>query len=85
MNSLIGSAAAPTPPGTVLHTFQLTEDSALGLWRHTLARTPQCLLITGRTLGLDHPRLERIDLLLKEGEALAAVLTATIENNPPRA
>ena len=85
MNSLIGSAAAPAPAGAVLHTFQLADDPALRLWRHTLARASQCLLITGRALGLDHPSLERIDILLKEGEALAAVVTATVGHDPPPA
>jgi hypothetical protein len=84
MSALTGSAITPASPGAVLHTFQLANNSALGLWKHTLARTPHCLLITGRTLGLDHPRLDRIDLLLKEGEALAAVIAAAIENGPPR-
>jgi hypothetical protein len=46
-----------------------------------LARTGRCLLITGRALGLDHLSIDRIDILLKEAEALAAVITATIKHD----
>jgi hypothetical protein len=85
MNFLIGPDAAPVTPGTILHTFQLADDHSLRLWTHALARTSQCLLITGRTLGLDHPSLERIDRLLKKGDALAAVVTASVEHDAPSA
>lgn len=85
MTRLIGSAPTPASPGAVLHTFQLADDPSLRLWKRTLARASQCLLITGRALGLDHPSLERIDILLKEGEALAAVVTAIVKHNPRRA
>ena len=85
MNSVVGSAPAPASAGAVLHTFELADDRALRLWRDTLARTGQCRLITGRALGLDHTSLERIDILLKEGEALAAVATAIVGHDPRRA
>ena len=68
MNSVVGSAPAPASAGAVLHTFELADDRALRLWRDTLARTRQCLLITGRALGLDHPSLERIDILLRKAK-----------------
>ena len=85
MNSLIPADAAPASPGAALHNFQLTANPTLRLWQRTLARASPCLLITGRALGLDHPSLERIDILLKEGEALAAVVTAIVGHDPRRA
>jgi hypothetical protein len=81
MNSLIPTTVAPASPGAALHTFQLSDDSTLRPWRDTLARTGRCLLITGRALGLDHPSIERVDILLKEADALAAVITATIKHD----
>lgn len=81
INSLVPANVAPASPGAALHNFQLTDDSTLRPWRDTLARTSRCLLITGRALGLDHPSIERIDILLKEAEALAAVVTATVKHD----
>jgi len=81
MNSLLPANTASASPGAALHNFQLTDNSALRLWRDTLARTGRCLLLTGRALGLDHPSIERIDILLQEAEALAAVITATVKHD----
>jgi hypothetical protein len=81
INSLLPANTASASPGAALHNFQLTDNSALRLWRDTLARTGRCLLITGRALGLDHPSIERIDVLLQEAEALAALVTATVKHD----
>jgi hypothetical protein len=56
----------------VLDTSRFTSEDRTQ-WRNAIDRTGRCLLIVGDNLGLEYPDLERIDMLLADGKALAGV------------
>ena len=66
-----------SPKGT-LEQFENIKDSAPQGWLQHVADQRRCLLITGDTLGLERPDPERFDVLLQNGQALAAVIPAQI-------
>lgn len=65
-------------PHGVLNTFGDIKATAPPGWRQALRDSGRCLLIVGEALGLDRPSPERIDALLADGRALAAVVRTDV-------
>ena len=59
--------------------FSLSLSPSVVEWRRAAERTGRCLLVTGPGLGLEHPSLEREDVLLEDGRALVGVAPVRIE------
>jgi hypothetical protein len=71
-----GSLRLSGLPGGVNWEYEASPDSLPPNFFDALGAAGQCLVVVG-SLGLDLPNIERIDSLIKDGSALAAVLPAT--------
>ncbi len=60
--------------------FTLADDadSEQAAWLDLAQGSGCCLLIVGESLGLDHPDLDRIDALLADSRAVAAIISTDI-------
>ena len=75
---LQGHDLALHAPHGQLELFEDITATAPAGWLDDVRRLRRCLLVVGESLGLERPSVERIDALLADGRALAAVVQAKL-------